>query len=113
MEALARLRPGSIAKIFLEWDQPWWPPGHVGINIGKTSLKMFEKAKIFSELKKYFLFSARSREELGSAALPGEWYKHVHSFSPVEAQPSLLLCWVTGEAAIVADTLEDDEVGDM
>ena len=35
VEALARLRPGSIAKIFLEWDQPWWPPGHVAINIGQ------------------------------------------------------------------------------
>ena len=37
----------------------------------------------------------------------------MHSFSPVEAQPRLLLCWVTGEAALVADTLEDEEVGDI
>ena len=43
-------------------------------------------------------------------ATPEEWEKSIFSFSSVEAQERLLVCWVTGAAAVVADSQEDEEI---
>ena len=53
--------------------------------------------------------SAWSREEVEEAR-PEDWCKTIFSLSPVEGQASLLVCWVVGEAALVADRLEDAEI---
>ena len=39
-----------------------------------------------------------------------EWWKTISNLSPVEGQASLLVCWVVGQAALVADRLEDGEI---
>ena len=38
------------------------------------------------------------------------WYRGISNFSEVDNQPNLLLCWVAGESAKIADQLDDDEV---
>ena len=38
------------------------------------------------------------------------WYRGISNFSEVENQPNLLLCWIAGESAKIADQLDDDEV---
>ena len=38
---------------------------------------------------------------------PAQWCNRIAYFAEVEGQPRLLLCWVTGDAAEVADGLED------
>ena len=53
--------------------------------------------------------SAWSREEVEEAR-PEDWCKTIFSLSPVEGQARLLVCWVVGEAALVADRLEDAEI---
>ena len=54
--------------------------------------------------------SAWTREELECAKLPEEWYKNIFNFSPVEGHVDMLLVWVTGEAAMVADSLPDEDI---
>ena len=53
--------------------------------------------------------SAWSREEVEEAT-EEDWWKTIFSLSPVEGQARLLVCWVVGEAALVADRLEDAEI---
>ena len=53
--------------------------------------------------------SAWSREEVEEAR-PEDWWKTIFNLSPVEGQARLLVCWVVGEAAVVADRLEDVEI---
>ena len=53
--------------------------------------------------------SAWSREEVEEAR-PEDWCKTIFSLSPVEGQARLLVCWVVGQAAMVADSLEDGEI---
>ena len=53
--------------------------------------------------------SAWSREEL-EAGSAEDWWKTISNLSPVEGQARLLVCWVVGEAAVVADRLEDVEI---
>ena len=36
-------------------------------------------------------------------ATADDWSKTIFNLSPVEGQPRLLVCWVVGEAALVAD----------
>ena len=43
-------------------------------------------------------------------ATADDWSKTIFNLSPVEGQPRLLVCWVVGEAALVADRLEDKEI---
>ena len=43
-------------------------------------------------------------------ATPEDWWKTIFSLSPVEGQARLLVCWVVGQAARVADSLEDGEI---
>ena len=39
-----------------------------------------------------------------------EWERFIFNFSPVEGQERLLVCWVAGQAAVVVDGLEDEEI---
>ena len=43
-------------------------------------------------------------------ATEDEWERSVFNFSPVEGQERLLVCWVTGQAAVLVDGLEDDQI---
>ena len=38
------------------------------------------------------------------------WYRGISNFSEVENQPHMLMCWVAGESAKIADQLDDEEV---
>ena len=37
-------------------------------------------------------------------------YRGISNFSEVDKQPHLLLCWIAGESAKIADQLDDEEV---
>ena len=53
---------------------------------------------------------AWSSEELRARVLPKDWYRYIANFSEVEGHRSMLVCWLGGSGARVADQLEDDEV---
>eukprot|EP00090_Calanus_glacialis_P032635 TRINITY_DN54067_c0_g1_i1.p1 TRINITY_DN54067_c0_g1~~TRINITY_DN54067_c0_g1_i1.p1 ORF type:complete len:488 (-),score=161.38 TRINITY_DN54067_c0_g1_i1:29-1303(-) len=86
IRAINTMGEGSISKIFIEWDKPWWMAGHGGVQL------------------------AWSKTELETAELPGHWYRSIFNFSPVEGQRNVLLFWVVGQAAAVADSLPDHEI---
>ena len=41
------------------------------------------------------------------------WYRGISNFSEVENQPNMLVCWIAGDSARIADQLDDDEVKHM
>ena len=43
-------------------------------------------------------------------ATADDWSKTIFNLSPVEGQARLLVCWVVGRAAVVADRLEDGQI---
>ena len=46
--------------------------------------------------------------------LPEEWYKGIMEFSAEDSSDgSLMIAWIGGTAAKVADTLPDDQVSDV
>ncbi len=54
------------------------------------------------------------RKELNSMTLPEEWYKGIMEFSAEDSSHgSLMIAWIGGIAAKVADTLPDDQVCDV
>ena len=95
------MREGRICKIFLEWNNPWWTSESTPINLGQNY-------RLFVLLMIVFT-SAWSREEVEEAT-EEDWWKTIFSLSPVEGQARLLVCWVVGRAAVVADSLEDGQI---
>jgi len=86
LEALASLGPGSLSKVFLGWDAPWWEEGEGSVRI------------------------ARSSKEREDANLPEDWSQHIPGFAEVDGKSGELLFWVVGPAAKVVDSLSDEEV---
>jgi len=84
--AINNMGEGNLCKIFLEWDAPWWMDWHGTVHL------------------------AWSRSELENTELPAHWYRSIFNFSPVEGQKNVLLIWVVGKAALVADRLPDHEI---
>ena len=39
-----------------------------------------------------------------------KWYKGICNFSEVDLQPNLLVCWLAGDTAAIADQLDEEEV---
>ena len=77
---------GSLAKVFLHFPQRWWPSGD-----------------------DFSLNLAWSREETDS----DDWRAKVYSFNGVAGHQNLLLCWITGRGAKVADRMTDEKVREI
>ena len=59
-------------------------------------------------LEQYF---SSYRKELNSITLPEEWYKGIMEFSAEDcSEGSLMIAWIGGKAAEVADKLPDEQV---
>jgi hypothetical protein len=39
-----------------------------------------------------------------------KWYKGICNFAEVDFHPNLLVCWLAGDTAAIADELDDEEV---
>ena len=85
------MNPGSVCKIFLRWKDPWWRCQDLpATNFSPTF--------------------AWSRNERESASLPAEWFKWIYNLTEVEGHDDVMVCWVTGEGAKVADEMQDQQV---
>ena len=88
-KAIKNMRPGRASKIFLQFDNPFWREG---------------------EGQMIFLWT---KEEQESAVMPQDWFKIISFVDEVEGNPDKLMIWVVGEAALVADKLEDSEIAEV
>uniref|UniRef100_A0A8C5QS08 Amine oxidase domain-containing protein n=1 Tax=Leptobrachium leishanense TaxID=445787 RepID=A0A8C5QS08_9ANUR len=98
LEAIARLGFGTVAKIFLDFSEPFWPENCEGIQLvwdcGPESPEGYASA---------------SRGN----AWRSEWYKKIGGFDCVPMHRSTLCGWITGHAAEHMETLPEQEVGDV
>lgn len=86
LKAIKNMKSGKLSKIFLEWTQPWWTKGKGFVNFAWT------------------------KQEQQSAVLPQDWFKFSTGLYEVEGQPNILLTWVVGDAAKVADGKSTTEI---
>jgi spermine oxidase len=86
--AIQNMSPGRCSKIFLQYDTPFWKKGDGQI---------------------VFVWT---KEEQDSIVLPEGWYKTIGFVDEVEGNHDKLLVWVVGDAAVVADQIEESEVAE-
>uniref|UniRef100_A0A803KBJ5 Provisional ortholog of polyamine oxidase n=1 Tax=Xenopus tropicalis TaxID=8364 RepID=A0A803KBJ5_XENTR len=98
MEAVERLGFGTVAKIFLEFSEPFWPDDCAGIQL------VWQQGPESPEG-----YTAHNQEDL----LRSEWYKKIGGFDCVPLHRSILCGWITGLAAEHMETLPEKEVGDI
>ena len=90
-EAIENIGAGQVAKYFIEWDSCW----------------RSQKQKDTS------IMLAWSEEELTShKTSPEDWVKGITQFYPVPSpdEKYLMICWIGGDCASIADTLEDTDI---
>lgn len=80
---------GTVDKIYLKFDAPWWKPKWCGVSLLR-----------------------RRNEKLDAAIedLPEDWSKNILGFYTVTNQPNFLVGWISGAAARVMETLPSSEV---
>ncbi len=77
---------GLVGKYFLRWERPWWNETPYVLNLGWTP------------------------EEAEGRKVPAEWFKGVFGYVSVGDHDNMLVCWISGRCAEVADSIPDDEV---
>ncbi|KAM4698515.1 peroxisomal N(1)-acetyl-spermine/spermidine oxidase-like [Rhinophrynus dorsalis] len=98
MEAIGRLGFGTVAKIFLEFSEPFWPDDCVGIQL------IWKRGP---ESPDGYADGCKGKSGCS------EWYKKIGGFDCVPMHRSTLCGWITGHAAEHMETLPEQEVGDM
>ncbi|XP_043266526.1 uncharacterized protein [Venturia canescens] len=88
--AIKTLGFGSVAKIYLKYDEPWWP--------------MKE-----SVMGMHFYWTDEDRKKLANDA-EKSWFLGVYAIITVEHKPGLLCCWVTGQHAREMEAVSEDKV---
>ena len=97
VQSIMNIGNGQSSKIFLEWKDPWWALGEGGIQLAWPEHST----------------RSLSRRDLNNGdhdEYRRHWYRGISNFSEVENHPNLLMCWVAGDSAAIADDLDDEEV---
>lgn len=98
MEAIERLGFGTVAKLFLEFAEPFWPEDCAGMQF------VWEQGPESAE---------GYAESLKGNSWRAEWYKKISGFDTVPMHRSTLCGWITGLAAEHMESLPESEVGDV
>jgi len=94
---------GPIGKVFLKWNDPWWPPNN------KESY--FEGFQLLWPKK--YIDCCDDQEEIANTEILNErWIKSFTGFDPVLDSPQWLLGWLGGPEAKFVETISETEVGD-
>lgn len=92
IEAIEHIGAGQVAKYFLEWDTCW----------------RNDKDRQSS------IMLAWTEEELKSKMnFPQDWVKGITQFFPISSEKAhnyLMICWIGGDCASIADTLPDMDI---
>ncbi|XP_028847643.1 spermine oxidase [Denticeps clupeoides] len=98
LEAIESLDLGTVDKIYLQFDERFWPEDCAGIQLvwdeGPESKCAYES-----------LQEGESWKET--------WYKKICGFDTVARHPNVLCGWITGREALHMETLKDEEVGEV
>ena len=89
--AIENIGAGQVAKYFVEWDTCWRN----------------------NEDKDASIMLAWSEEELkAKRAFPDDWVKGITQFYPIESSGDnyMMICWIGGDCAAIADTLQNDDI---
>ena len=91
-EAIENIGAGQVAKYFVEWDTCWRS----------------------NEDKDASIMLAWSEEELKrQRSFPEDWVKGITQFYPIplsNKKEYLMICWIGGDCATIADTLDDTKI---
>jgi len=85
VEALLSLNSGPVCKYLFDWAEPWWKP---------------------DELTPILFGDQCTADSNGNFA---EWVRGMSCFRPPE-ESEMSMCFITGEGALIADKLSDDQV---
>ncbi|XP_029460833.1 spermine oxidase-like [Rhinatrema bivittatum] len=98
LEAIVKLGFGTVSKIFLEFEERFWPEDCVGIQLlwdkGPENKDVYNVSKQNEGWKK-------------------EWFKKIGGFDMVAHHDNVLCGWITGRAAEFMETLPEEEVGEV
>ncbi|KAM4624669.1 peroxisomal N(1)-acetyl-spermine/spermidine oxidase-like isoform 1-T2 [Discoglossus pictus] len=97
-EAIERLGFGTVAKIFLEFSEPFWPNDCAGIQL------VWEEGP---ESREGYAYACKVE------SWRSEWYKKIGGFDCVPMHRSTLCGWITGLAAEHMESLPEKEVGEV
>ncbi|XP_043916512.1 spermine oxidase-like [Protopterus annectens] len=98
LNAIERLSFGTVNKIFLEFEERFWPTDCEGIQL--VWEKGFEHKEIYDILK--------NTEEWKK-----EWYKKLCGFETVSCHDNVLCGWIAGREAEYMEELSEEEVGNV
>ena len=92
VDAIDHIGAGQVAKYFLEWDTSWRNDKDNDISI----------------------MLAWTEEELqDEKSFPRDWVKGITQFFPIgskQGQKYRMICWIGGDCASIADTIEDEDI---
>lgn len=100
--AIKRLGYGTVDKIYLEFETPFWESNCHGIQ-----LAWLPDEKIELDCLKYL-----TDEKIFQFTL-GHWYKGIHGFDAIMQQPNLLCGWIAGSEAQIMESLPEDLLCDI
>jgi len=90
-DAITNIGAGQVSKYFVEWDACWRN----------------------NEDKDASIMLAWSEEELkAKRAFPDHWVKGITQFYPIQSSGDryMMICWIGGDCATIADTLQYDYI---
>ncbi|XP_072541146.1 spermine oxidase isoform X2 [Salminus brasiliensis] len=97
LDAIERLGFGTVDKIFLCFNERFWPEDCAGIQL------VWDEGP-----EDKSVYTAQSDGE----AWKETWYKKICGFDTVARHPTVLCGWITGREALHMETLQDSEVED-
>jgi len=107
MAAINRLGFGTVNKIYLEFEEPFWSETCGGIQFAwlpdeKLALKCLQDLNVEP--------NSLPCNDTGAVSSAGEWYKGIHGFDVVARHTNLLCGWIAGVEAELMESLSDDIV---
>lgn len=89
VNAIEGLAIGTVDKIFLEFDKPFWPDDWTGFS---------------------FIWNEKDSREIRATA--NAWLEDVFGFYIVDYQPNILCGWIGGPSARTMESLDDSRILD-
>lgn len=100
MLAIQSLGFGTVNKVFLKYDVPFWKPGDLFQVLWLDGFNHCGNKVEDDDMSAW----------VTQSQLDTSWFRYIGRFNAVHHQPNLLCAWITGEGAKYMETLSDDDV---